>query len=94
MLYLKFNGHRDHAVPKIEASILIAPEPTSPRRGACAPGVNKFWCALGLRMWRISCWVFLPIKLGLRLWIRRPGDRRGNLKGNPADADDAGPAVR
>ena len=22
------------------------------------------------------------------------GDRRGNLKGNPADADDAGPAVR
>ena len=26
------------------------------------------------------------------LWIQTPGNRRGNLKGNTADADDARPA--
>ena len=27
------------------------------------------------------------------LWVQRPGDRRGGLKGNPADADDARPVA-
>ena len=28
------------------------------------------------------------------LWVQRPGDREGALKGNPADADDARPLAR